>query len=237
MVLPPVSNKRVVDFGAGIGRKSVYLYNLPEVTSGHQVGALPCFACCACCAGRKSVYLYNLPEVTSGHQVGACCGCCASPAKTGGTETPAVAPAVYCLPAMALHCRTKLPTIAPAVYCMPAVALHCPPAQLPGLTRNLAAHTAAPLLPTLPPLLQVFGVPSISARFGTAPEIWNYGMVAMARLAPKSEHPPAARAPAFCSSRSQRTPGKACMLSDASALLRSERAEKGGALLAATCQP
>ena len=37
MILPPVSNKRVVDFGAGIGRRSVYLYNLPEVTSGHQV--------------------------------------------------------------------------------------------------------------------------------------------------------------------------------------------------------
>lgn len=39
-VLPPVSNRRIVDFGAGVGRRSVYLYNLPEVTSGHQVGAL-----------------------------------------------------------------------------------------------------------------------------------------------------------------------------------------------------
>ncbi|PRW58282.1 saccharopine dehydrogenase [Chlorella sorokiniana] len=66
-VLPPVSNRRVVDFGAGVGRKSVYLYNLPEVSSGHQV----------------------------------------------------------------------------------------------------------------------FGVPSVSARFGTAPDPWNWGMVAMARLAPK----------------------------------------------------
>lgn len=37
-MLPPVSNRRVVDFGAGVGRKSVYLYNLPEVSSGHQVG-------------------------------------------------------------------------------------------------------------------------------------------------------------------------------------------------------
>lgn len=43
-VLPPVSNRRVVDFGAGVGRRSVYLYNLPEVTSGHQVrGALCAF--------------------------------------------------------------------------------------------------------------------------------------------------------------------------------------------------
>ncbi|PSC75317.1 saccharopine dehydrogenase [Micractinium conductrix] len=67
-VLPPVSNRRIVDFGAGVGRRSVYLYNLPEVTSGHQI----------------------------------------------------------------------------------------------------------------------FGVPSISARFGTSPEPWNWGMVAMARLAPKS---------------------------------------------------
>ncbi|KAL4859611.1 Saccharopine dehydrogenase-like oxidoreductase [Chlorella vulgaris] len=67
-VLPPVSNRRVVDFGTGVGRRSVYLYNLPEVSSGHQV----------------------------------------------------------------------------------------------------------------------LGVPSVSARFGTAPEPWNWGMVAMARLAPKS---------------------------------------------------
>jgi hypothetical protein len=48
MILPPVSNKRVVDFGAGIGRRSVYLYNLPEVTSGHQARAVPCLPCFAC---------------------------------------------------------------------------------------------------------------------------------------------------------------------------------------------
>ena len=34
---------------------------------------------------------------------------------------------------------------------------------------------------------QVFGVPSVSARFGTAPAPWNWGMVALARLAPKGE--------------------------------------------------
>lgn len=68
MVLPAVSNRRSADFGAGVGRRNVYLYNLPEVLSGHQV----------------------------------------------------------------------------------------------------------------------FGVPSISARFGTSPEPWNWGMVAMARLTPKS---------------------------------------------------
>ena len=43
--------------------------------------------------------------------------------------------------------------------------------------------------PTCRPInsMQIFGVPSISARFGTSPEPWNWGMVAMARLAPKSE--------------------------------------------------
>lgn len=34
---------------------------------------------------------------------------------------------------------------------------------------------------------QVFGVPNVSARFGTSPDPWNWGMVAAARLLPKSE--------------------------------------------------
>lgn len=33
---------------------------------------------------------------------------------------------------------------------------------------------------------EVFNVPSISARFGTAPEPWNWGMVVLARLVPRS---------------------------------------------------
>jgi len=77
-LLPPVSNRRAVDFGAGVGTRSVYLYNLPEVTSGHQVGAVGGAAECqpwcvlGCLpGGLHSVYQYNLPEVTSGHQVGA----------------------------------------------------------------------------------------------------------------------------------------------------------------------
>lgn len=37
----PVSERRVVDFGAGVGRRSVYLYPLPEVLSGHQVLGVP----------------------------------------------------------------------------------------------------------------------------------------------------------------------------------------------------
>ncbi len=41
MVLPPVSNGRVVDFGKGLGRRTAYLYNLPEVLSGHQVMRVP----------------------------------------------------------------------------------------------------------------------------------------------------------------------------------------------------
>lgn len=41
VTLPPVSNRRVVDFGPGIGRKGVFLYSLPEVASGHQIFNVP----------------------------------------------------------------------------------------------------------------------------------------------------------------------------------------------------
>jgi len=34
--LPPISNRREVDFGPGIGRKGVWLYNLPEVMSAKK---------------------------------------------------------------------------------------------------------------------------------------------------------------------------------------------------------
>jgi hypothetical protein len=39
--LPPISNRREVDFGPGIGRKGVYLYNLPEVMSAHKYMSMP----------------------------------------------------------------------------------------------------------------------------------------------------------------------------------------------------
>ena len=39
--LPPYSSCRHVDFGKGIGRKAVYLLNLPEVASAHSVLGLP----------------------------------------------------------------------------------------------------------------------------------------------------------------------------------------------------
>ncbi|GFR50296.1 hypothetical protein Agub_g12486 [Astrephomene gubernaculifera] len=39
--LPPVSERREVDFGPGIGRKGVYLYNLPEVVSAHKAMRVP----------------------------------------------------------------------------------------------------------------------------------------------------------------------------------------------------
>lgn len=39
--LPPVSSPRVVDFGPGVGRKTVYLYNLPEVISCHRNLGVP----------------------------------------------------------------------------------------------------------------------------------------------------------------------------------------------------
>lgn len=41
VTLPPVSNRRVVDFGKGVGKRSVYLYSLPEVSSGHDVFGVP----------------------------------------------------------------------------------------------------------------------------------------------------------------------------------------------------
>jgi len=41
VTLPAVSNRRVVDFGKGLGRKSTYLYNLPEVSSTHKVLGIP----------------------------------------------------------------------------------------------------------------------------------------------------------------------------------------------------
>lgn len=39
--LPPVSNRREVDFGPGIGRKGTYVYNLPEVVSAHKYMRVP----------------------------------------------------------------------------------------------------------------------------------------------------------------------------------------------------
>ena len=40
-ILPPVSEPRTVDFGKGLGRKGVWLYNLPEVKTGHEVLRVP----------------------------------------------------------------------------------------------------------------------------------------------------------------------------------------------------
>ncbi len=33
VLMPPISGRRVVDFGVGLGRRTTYLYNLPEVAS------------------------------------------------------------------------------------------------------------------------------------------------------------------------------------------------------------
>lgn len=150
MVLSPVSNRREVDFGAGVGRKSVYLYNLPEVLSGHQVRARAAAGCCRLLQRRTAC-------------MGTAC------------ERRACLPA----PHTARHAHHS--ALAPA----PALALALVP--------------------------QVFGVPSISARFGTAPGIWNLGMVVMARLAPKSEHEsPFAAALAWAEARCRVPPLLAC---------------------------
>ena len=37
----PVSNREVVDFGPGIGRRSCFLYHLPEVVSTHKCLGVP----------------------------------------------------------------------------------------------------------------------------------------------------------------------------------------------------
>jgi len=41
LALPPVSGRRVVDFGTKAGKREVFLYNLPEVESTHQHLAVP----------------------------------------------------------------------------------------------------------------------------------------------------------------------------------------------------
>jgi hypothetical protein len=82
--------------------------------------------------------------------------------------------------AACLHCLTVVPACLPT--CLPACLLVCTPDAVPGVGWGCLSP-------------QVFGVPSVSARFGTAPEPWNWGMVAMARLAPKSERASAAACP------------------------------------------
>uniref|UniRef100_A0A7S1STK1 Saccharopine dehydrogenase NADP binding domain-containing protein n=1 Tax=Tetraselmis chuii TaxID=63592 RepID=A0A7S1STK1_9CHLO len=41
VTVPPITERRVVDFGPGIGRKGVYLYNLPEIFSTHTYLGVP----------------------------------------------------------------------------------------------------------------------------------------------------------------------------------------------------
>ena len=40
-MLEPITEKRVVDFGRGLGEKPVWLYNLPEVFSTHKYLHVP----------------------------------------------------------------------------------------------------------------------------------------------------------------------------------------------------
>jgi hypothetical protein len=41
LVVPPLSNPRVVDFGPPIRKVTAYLYNLPEVASTHECLGVP----------------------------------------------------------------------------------------------------------------------------------------------------------------------------------------------------
>ena len=40
-LLEPITEKRIVDFGRGIGEKPAWLYNLPEVFSTHKYCKVP----------------------------------------------------------------------------------------------------------------------------------------------------------------------------------------------------
>lgn len=40
-VLPPISERRAVDYGPGLGRRDAWLYNLPEVRTGFEVLGVP----------------------------------------------------------------------------------------------------------------------------------------------------------------------------------------------------
>lgn len=41
VLMPPISGRRIVDFGIGLGRRTTYLYNLPEVASANQYMKVP----------------------------------------------------------------------------------------------------------------------------------------------------------------------------------------------------
>jgi hypothetical protein len=42
VLMPPISGRRVVDFGVGLGRRTCYLYNLPEVFSANEYMKVGC---------------------------------------------------------------------------------------------------------------------------------------------------------------------------------------------------
>jgi hypothetical protein len=101
--LPPVSERRTVDFGPGLGKKGCFLYNLPEVKSSFEV----CF---------HQLLTTSLPQHLQPH----------------------------------------------------------------GWMRGLSLHVDHGYARE-----QVLKVPSVSARFGTSPAIWNWATWLLARAAPK----------------------------------------------------
>lgn len=42
VLMPPISGRRIVDFGIGLGRRTTYLYNLPEVASANEYMKVGC---------------------------------------------------------------------------------------------------------------------------------------------------------------------------------------------------
>lgn len=66
VLMPPISGRRIVDFGPGLGRRTCYLYNLPEVFSGNEcmkVGAALRFDMLS--AASVSVFDYQQPVTLS----------------------------------------------------------------------------------------------------------------------------------------------------------------------------
>jgi hypothetical protein len=152
VVVPSVSNRRVVDFGAGIGRRS----------AGHLPGSEHCGGAqlqrpLDCLRRQRRTSLCPLPRDSATARQSA-----GGPGQ--GPDPPQPYPPYP-------HTRPRL--------------AHAHPFHDPNESRSVYLYP----LPEVLSGRQVFGVPSISARFGTAPDFWNWAMVAVARLAPRSESP------------------------------------------------
>jgi hypothetical protein len=56
VLMPPISGRRVVDFGVGLGRRTCYLYNLPEVYSANEYMKVGMQSCLTTCPTRVGIW-------------------------------------------------------------------------------------------------------------------------------------------------------------------------------------